>query len=49
MLDRPVVARAHIIMELILEKLTASEPVEQSLDAHPRLAREVALAFAQET
>lgn len=51
MMGKPVVAGTRITVELILEKLAAGEPVEQILDAHPRLTREgiqAALAFASE-
>jgi len=52
MMDKPIVARTRITVELILEKLGAGETIEQLLDAHPRLTREsilAALAFAAET
>ena len=51
MMGKPVVAGTRITVELILEKLSAGETVEQILDAHPRLTREAiqaALAFATE-
>jgi uncharacterized protein (DUF433 family) len=51
MMGKPVIAGTRITVELILEKLAAGETVEQILDAHPRLTREViqaALAFAAE-
>jgi len=49
MMGKPVVSGTRITVELILEKLSAGETVEQILDAHPRLTREAiqaALAFA---
>ncbi len=52
MMGKPVVAGTRITVELILEKLSAGETVEQILQAHPRLTREAiqaALAFAAET
>ena len=52
MMGKPVVAGTRITVELILEKLSAGETVEQILAAHPRLTREAiqaALAFAAET
>jgi uncharacterized protein (DUF433 family) len=51
MMGKPVVSGTRITVELILEKLSAGETVEQILDAHPRLTREAiqaALAFAAE-
>jgi uncharacterized protein (DUF433 family) len=44
MMGKPVVAGTRITVELILEKLAAGEPIEQILDAHPRLTREAVLA-----
>ena len=40
MMGKPVVAGTRITVELILEKLSASESVEQILDSHPTLTRE---------
>jgi uncharacterized protein (DUF433 family) len=51
MMGKPVIAGTRITVEEILEKLGAGEPVEQLLEAHPRLTREgvqAALAFAAE-
>jgi uncharacterized protein (DUF433 family) len=51
MMGKPVVAGTRVTVELILEKLSAGETVEQILEAHPRLTREAiraALAFAAE-
>jgi len=51
MMGKPVVAGTRITVELILEKLSAGETIEQILQAHPRLTREAihaALAFAKE-
>lgn len=39
MMGKPVVAGTRITVELILEKLAASETIEQILEAHPRLTR----------
>jgi uncharacterized protein (DUF433 family) len=44
MMGKPVVAGTRITVESILEKLAAGEPIEQILDAHPRLTREAVLA-----
>ena len=49
MVGKPVVAGTRIAVELILEKLSAGETVDEILDAHPRLTREgvlAALSFA---
>jgi uncharacterized protein (DUF433 family) len=49
MMGKAVIAGTRIRVELILEKLSAGETVEQILKAHPRLTREAvqaALAFA---
>lgn len=49
MMGKPVIRGTRITVELILEKLSAGESVEQILEAHPRLSREAiqaALAFA---
>jgi len=51
MMGKPVVAGTRVTVELILEKLSAGETMEQILDAHPRLTREAihaALAFAKD-
>ncbi|HKI05040.1 MAG TPA: DUF433 domain-containing protein [Thermoanaerobaculia bacterium] len=44
MMGKPVVAGTRITVESLLEKLAAGEPIEQILDAHPRLTRESVLA-----
>ena len=44
MMGKPVVAGTRITVELILEKLSAGETIEQLLEAHPRLTREGVLA-----
>ena len=44
MMGKPVVAGTRITVELILEKLSAGETVDQILEAHPRLTREGILA-----
>ena len=49
LMEKPVVAGTRITVELILEKLSAGETVEQVLQAHPRLTSEsvfAALSFA---
>jgi uncharacterized protein (DUF433 family) len=49
MMGKPIIAGTRITVELILQKLSASETIEQILDAHPRLTRkaiQAALAFA---
>ena len=49
MMGKPVVAGTRITVELILEKLSAGETMDQILEAHPRLTREgvlAALSFA---
>ena len=49
MMGKPVIAGTRITVEIILEKLSAGETVDQILEAHPRLTREAiraALAFA---
>ena len=51
MMGKPVVAGTRITVELILEKLSAGETVEQVVEAHPRLTREAvqaALSFARD-
>lgn len=51
MLGKPVVAGTRITVESILERLAAGEPVEQIVEAHPRLSVEdvrQAIAFAAE-
>ena len=44
MFGKPVIKGTRITVELILEKLSAGESVEELLDAHPRLSREAVLA-----
>ncbi|MFZ3383441.1 MAG: DUF433 domain-containing protein [Candidatus Methanoperedens sp.] len=49
MMGKPVIAGTRVTVEIILEKLSAGETVEQILEAHPRLTPEAiraALAFA---
>ena len=41
MMGKPVIAGSRITVELILEKLAAGESIEQILESHPRLTREV--------
>jgi uncharacterized protein (DUF433 family) len=52
MMGKPVFISTRIPVELILEKLAAGEPIEQILEAHPRLTRQsilAAIAFATES
>ena len=44
LMGKPVVAGTRITVELILEKLSAGETMDQILEAHPRLTREGVLA-----
>ncbi|NUO79345.1 DUF433 domain-containing protein [candidate division KSB1 bacterium] len=49
MMGKPVVAGTRITVELILEKLTAGETIDQILEAHPRLTKaaiQAAIEFA---
>ena len=49
MMGKPVFKGTRITVELILEKLSQSESIEQILSAHPQLTREAileAIAFA---
>ena len=49
LMGKPVVAGTRIAVELILERLSAGETVEQLLEAHPRLTADgvyAALRFA---
>ncbi len=51
MMGKPVVKGTRITVELILEKMSAGETVEELLSAHPRLSEDAiraALAFASE-
>ena len=40
MMGKPVVEGTRITVELILEKFSAGESIEQILDAHPTLTRD---------
>ncbi|MDE0228845.1 MAG: DUF433 domain-containing protein [Spirochaetaceae bacterium] len=44
MMGKPVITGTRISVELILERLSAGETVEQIPDAHPRLTRDGILA-----
>lgn len=44
LMGKPVIAGTRITVELILEKLSAGETIDQILEAHPRLTREGVLA-----
>jgi len=49
MMGKPIIAGTRITVELILEKLSAGESVEQITQEHPQLSAEAikaALAFA---
>ncbi len=49
MMGKPVVAGTRITVELILEKLSVGETIDQILEEYPRLTREgvlAALSFA---
>jgi len=43
-MGKPVVEGTRITVELILEKLSFGESVEQIIDSHPTLSREGVLA-----
>jgi uncharacterized protein (DUF433 family) len=52
MMGKPVIIGTRIPVDLILEKLSAGETMDQILEAHPRLNPEAvlaAIAFAAET
>lgn len=44
MMGKPVIAGTRIAVESIVERMAASESVEQIVDAHPGLTREAVLA-----
>ena len=44
MMGKPVIAGTRITVELILDKLSAGESIDQVLSEHPRLSREQILA-----
>ena len=44
MLGKPIIKGTRITIELILDKLSAGESVEQILQAYPKLVREDVLA-----
>jgi len=49
MLGKPVIKGTRITVELILEELSAGKPIDDLLEAHPRLTKvaiQAALAFA---
>ena len=51
MMGQPVISGTRITVDLILEKLSAGETIEQLLEAHPRLTRQgvqAALRFARD-
>lgn len=52
MIGKPIIAGTRITVELILEKLSAGESVEQIIQEHPQVNSEAiraALAFAAQT
>lgn len=49
MMGKPIIKGTRITVELILEKLSSGETIDQILDSHPRLSKDAiyaALAFA---
>lgn len=51
MMGKPIIKGTRITVELILEKLSQGESIEQLLKEHPRLTQEgilAALSFAKE-
>ena len=44
MMGKPLVTGTRITVEVILEKLSTGETIDQILEAHPRLTREGILA-----
>jgi uncharacterized protein (DUF433 family) len=44
MMGKPIVAGTRITVELILEKMSSGESIEQILEAHPRLTRDAVFA-----
>ncbi|GBD86635.1 hypothetical protein BMS3Abin03_00556 [bacterium BMS3Abin03] len=49
MMGKPVISGTRITVEMILEKLSAGETIDQLLDEHPELTKEAiqaALSFA---
>jgi len=49
MMGKPVIVGTRITVELILDKLAAGETIDDLIEAHPQLTREVifaALEFA---
>ena len=52
MMGKPVIKGTRITVELILEKLSSGETVENILEAHPHISKEqiqAALAFAAQS
>ena len=52
MMGKPVIKGTRITVELVLEKLSAGESIENLLEAHPQLNKEqiqAALAFAAQS
>ena len=51
-MGKPVIKGTRITVELVLEKLSAGESIENLLEAHPQLNKEqiqAALAFAAQS
>jgi len=49
MMGKPVISGTRITVELILEKLSAGETIEQIINSYPRITKEgiqAALSFA---
>ena len=44
MMGKPVVAGTRITVELILDKLSSGDTIDDVIEAHPRLTRESVLA-----
>lgn len=52
MMGKPVIKGTRITVELILEKLSSGETVENIIEAHPHISKEqiqAALAFAAQS
>ena len=52
MLGKPIIKGTRITVELILEKLSEGEPIEQILESHPQLVKKsiyACLAYAQDS
>ncbi len=47
MLGKPVIKGTRITVELILEKLSAGESIDQIFDSHPQISKKSILACLQ--